>query len=113
MNKYRAKKTNCNNGHCHDSKRESKRCDDLHLFQRAGHIAGLCIEPQYYFHINGNPLKHPNGRRAGYKPDFSYSENGKVVCEDVKSSATMTEAAVLRMTLFRHLFPHIELRVMK
>lgn len=111
--KYNAKGTTCNQGHAHPSKREAKRCDELHLLLRAGQIDGLVYEPQYWFEINGIVMTHPNGRRVGYKPDFSYIERGKVVVEDVKSKATMTTDAVLRMTLFRHLFPAIELRVVQ
>lgn len=111
--KYHATATTCRQGHKHPSKREAKRCDELHILLRAGEISGLVYEPQYYFEINGEPIKHPNGRRVGYRPDFSYIERGKVVAEDVKSRATMTGDSVLRMTLFRHLFPAIELRVVQ
>jgi hypothetical protein len=112
-NKYGAKRTECAHGHTHASKREAKRCGELHLLLRAGQIEALVYEPQYWFEINGETIKHPNGRRVGYKPDFSYIERGRVVAEDVKSSATMTGDSVLRMSLFRHLFPGIELRVLK
>lgn len=111
--KYRAKATTCGQGHNHPSKREAARCDELHLLLRAGEISGLVYEPQYWFEIGGVQVKHPNGRRVGYKPDFSYIERGKIVAEDVKSKATMTGDAVLRMTLFQHLFPAIELRVVQ
>ena len=75
---------------------------------------GLQVEPQHYFvTADGREVKHQNGRRAGYKPDFSYVENGVKVCEDVKSVATMTEAATLRMTFFRHFHPDIDLRIIK
>jgi hypothetical protein len=110
-NKYGAKRTDCNHGHKHASGREAKRCNELHLLLWAKEITNLRVEPQYWFHINGEQVKHPNGRRVGYKPDFAYIEKLQDVCEDVKSSATMTEAAVLRMTLFRALFPEIELRL--
>lgn len=112
-NKFNAQRTDCQHGHSHPSKREAKRCHDLHLLLRAGAISALVVEPQFWFEINGEVIKHPNGRRVGYKPDFSYIEKGRVVAEDVKSSATMTGDAVLRMTLFRALFPAIELRVVK
>ncbi len=78
--------------------------------QRAGLISELQVEPQFHFVIGGSQVKHQNGRRVGYRPDFLYREAGKPIAEDVKSPATMTEASTLRMTLFRHLFPEIELR---
>ena len=112
-NKFYAKRTACQQGHSHASKREAARCGELYLLLRSGHISALVVEPQYWFEINGSVVTHGNGRRAGYKPDFGYIENGKHVVEDIKSGPTMTEAAMLRIALFRHLFPHIELRVVK
>lgn len=109
--KYGAKRTPCAHGHKHPSKREAKRCDELHLLLRAGEIDALVYEPQYWFEINGAGVTHGNGRRVGYKPDFGYLEKGRVVVEDVKGM--VTEAAQLRMTIFRALFPDIELRVLR
>lgn len=111
--KYGAKPTVCQHGHKHASKREAKRCVQLHLLQRAGEIENLEVEPQYWFVINGNQVKHPNGRRAGYKPDFGYTERGQDIVEDIKSDPTRTEAFALRAAIFRALFPTIELRVTK
>ena len=112
--RYFARKTVCTLGHKHDSKREADRCAELHLLFRSGAIDALVYEPQYWFEINGAVATHTNGRRIGYKPDFGYLENGKVVVEDVKAKNLHTsEASTLRMALFRHLFPSIELRVVK
>lgn len=109
--KYHAKATTCHEGHGHPSKRESSRCDELHLLQACGQIANLRYEPTFYFTINGVLLKHKNGRRANYKPDFTYTENGQKVAEDVKGFAARDFP--LREALFRHLYPEIELRVVK
>lgn len=109
MSKYFARATVCHQGHKHASAKEAKRCEQLHLLQRAGQISGLIVEPQFFFVIDGRELKHANGRRAGYKPDFSYTEKGQLVCEDTKGFAARDFA--LRAALFRHLHPHIELRV--
>jgi hypothetical protein len=111
--KYGAVRTTCQHGHKHASKREAARCAELHLLFRAGQIDALVIEPQFWFELDGEVMKHGNGRRIGYKPDFTYIENGTTVAEDVKGGPTNTEAAVLRMAFFRHLFPQIELRVVK
>jgi hypothetical protein len=115
MHKYRAKPTTCIHGHKHASKREAARCVELHLLQSAGEIADLVVEPQYWLTVNGVTVKHLNGRRAGYKPDFGYTEPewGQKVVEDVKSGPTMTEAATLRMAWFRALYPEIDLRVVR
>lgn len=110
-NKYHAKPTICQRGHKHASKREAMRCTDLHLLQMGGVISDLVVEPQFWFVINGDQVKHGNGRRVGYKPDFGYVENGRDIVEDVKGFAARDFE--LRASLFRHLFPTIELRVVK
>lgn len=115
MSKYFARKTTCKHGHSHASRGEARRCAELHLLQAAGEIVNLQVEPQFWFVIDGRPVKHGNGRRAGYRPDFLYTEVPTLndVVEDFKGGPTLTEAAVLRMALFRHLFPQFELRVVK
>lgn len=109
---YFARKTVCDKGHSHASRAEARRCYHLHQLQDAGEISDLRVEPQFWFVIDGEVVKHRGGRRVGYKPDFEYYERGAHVCEDVKArNGHTTEAATLRMTIFRHLHPGIELRV--
>ena len=109
-NKFNARKTVCRAGHKHDSKREAARCDELHLLLRAGDIERLEQQPQYWFAINGVQIKHQNGRRVGFKPDFRYWDrhSGSEIVEDAKGMKT--EAYVLRAAIFRALFPSVELR---
>jgi hypothetical protein len=109
--KYRAVKSQCNAGHTHDSKREAIRCNELHLMQAAGEITELTVHPQYWFVINGRQLKHPNGRRVGYKSDFEYNENGIWVTEDVKG--VIVRDWPLRRAVFIALFPNYLLRETK
>jgi hypothetical protein len=109
--KYRAVKAQCNAGHTHDSKREAIRCNELHALEAAGEISDLMIHPQYWFVINGRQLKHPNGRRVGYKSDFEYVENGMLVTEDVKG--VVVRDWPLRRAVFKALFPHHDLRETK
>lgn len=109
--KYRAQRTECSQGHSHPSKREAKRCDELHLLQACGQITNLVVEPQFWFVIDGRELKLSNGRRAGYKPDWTYSENTRPIAEDLKGFSVRDFP--LRSALFRHLHPEIELRVVK
>ena len=112
MKQYFAKKTVCNNGHTHDSKAEAARCDHLHLLQAGREIEGLTIAPVFKFAIDGEWLKMANGRVAQYTPDFTYSERGKLIAEDVKASnGHISRDVPLRFALFRHLFPEWELRV--
>lgn len=109
---YFARKTRCNLGHKHASRAEANRCYELHLLQDAGEISGLKVSPQYWFEINGSVVKHANGRRVGYKLDFEYTERGVHVAEEVKAkNLHLARDVPLRMALFRHLNPGIELRV--
>lgn len=111
MSKYFARKTTCQHGHAHASKREAARCAELHLLLRAGEIDALTVEPTYELHVDGTPIKMGNGHVARYRPDFTYLERGKVVAEDVKG--VIVRDFPLRAALFRHCYPEIELRVLK
>lgn len=108
--KYGAIKADCAHGHRHDSKREAKRCNDLHILERANKIMGLRVQHQFWFVIDGQQLKHKNGRRVGFKADFFYAELPFLndVAEDSKGFTVRDYP--LRSALFRALFPMIELR---
>ncbi len=109
-----ARKTACPHGHTHASGKEAKRCAELHLLFRAGRIGALVVEPTYELHHNGVPLRMRNGAVARYRPDFAYTENGKVVAEDVKAKNGFVERDVpLRWALFKANYPEIELRIVK
>lgn len=111
-NKFSARKTPCAHGHKHASAKEARRCNDLHLLQVGGEIAGLIVEPKFTFEVGGKPVMHLNGRKAVYTPDFSYVEKGRKVCEDVKGGkATQTEASTLRLAFARAMWPSIDWRV--
>lgn len=109
MNKYRAKKTPCAHGHTHASAREARRCNDLHLLERAGQIAGLQQQPVYRFAINGRPIKMDNGHEAKLTADFSYVENGRKVVED--SKGFIVRDFPLRWALAKAMWPEIDWRV--
>ena len=108
-NKFGAKKATCADGHLHASKAEARRCADLHELWRVGVIGDLTVQPQFWFIINGQQVKHANGRRVGYKADFSYWRGPRHVVEDVKGDYR-DDAWTLRKAIFRALFPDIELR---
>lgn len=109
--KHFAKKTPCGHGHTHASAKEARRCSELHVLQQCGLIAGLEIEPQFHFVINGRQVKLSNGRRAGIKVDFSYVENGIKVAEDVKGA--VERDFPLRWAIAEALWPTIDFRVIK
>ncbi len=108
-NKFGAKGCACSAGHRHPSKAEARRCDHLDLLARAGEISDLEVQPQFWFVIDGEQVKHEGGRRVGYRADFAYREGGRHVVEDVKGDYR-DDAWTLRKAIFRALFPDIELR---
>ena len=92
------------------------------LLFRAGEIDALTFDPVCEFAIEGRPLKMSNGRIARYTADFAYIEKGRTVWEEVKppkkknKKGHMVRFGVsrdvpLRLALFKHLNPDIELRV--
>lgn len=107
-NKYSAKKEACRHGHVHDSRKEARRCNDLHLLLRAGAISDLEQQPKYMFTINGVPVTALNGRQLRFTPDFRYRENGQLIVEDTKGVRTTDYQ--LRAAFFRALHPEIVLR---
>ena len=107
-NKYNARKTPCNFGHTHDSAREAKRCNDLHILERAGEITHLETQKAFKFSIDGRAVKLKNGHHAGIKIDFLYRENGQAIAED--SKGFVVRDWPLRRAIFCALYPHIELR---
>lgn len=101
MNKFSAKKVTLD-GMTFASKAEANRYAQLKLMERARAISDLQVQPLYPLVVNGIVI-------GTYKPDFSYDENKKRICEDVKG--VVTEAASLRMRVFRACYPSIELRI--
>lgn len=109
FNKYRAKKTNCAQGHTHGSSKEALRCNVLSQMQHCDLISDLEQQPQFWFTIDGRPLKHANGRCVGYKADFRYVDaNGRVVVEEVKGFSVRDWP--LRRAVFLALFPDLIFR---
>lgn len=109
-----AKKTACMNGHIHDSRKEARRCNDLHILQSAGAIIGLRNQPRYDFHIAGRPVRMGNGQCARVTLDFAYFEipGERAVAEDVKGRSKLADSRdwPLRRAIFKALYPEIELR---
>lgn len=107
-NKYGAVKTPCRHGHIHDSGREARRCDQLHMLQLGGSITELEHQVFFPFVIAGRELRYAGGRRVGVTIDFSYRENGLRVAEDAKGHRVRDWP--LRRAIFEALYPEIEVR---
>lgn len=75
------------------SKKEARRWGQLRIMEAAGEITGLRRQPKFVFVVHGYEV-------GSYKPDFSYyDKKGIFIVEDVKSTATRTEAYGLRKRL--------------
>ena len=75
-------------GYVFDSKAELARYADLRLLEQAGHISGLTVHPRHTIH---DAYTNADGKRRAkitYAPDFSYTEDDKLVFEDVKGVET-------------------------
>lgn len=103
MSKYGARKTICNQGHKHDSKKEANRCGELTLMEKAGVIEDLEQQPtfelQQTFRFNGKTY-----RKITYTADFKYFDTAidRVVVEDVKGVRTQVFRLKKKLFLYRH-----------
>lgn len=120
--KYRSQKIT-RDGLTFDSLKEYRRFCDLRLLEKSGAITDLkrqvpfeLIPAQYEeiptgeFYKRGDRKGQPKFKRVCieqsvvYNADFTYTENGKTVVEDTKSSATKTKDYILKrkMMLYFH-----------
>lgn len=83
-NKYGAKKTYCTARHLHDSGKESRRCEELMLLEKAGEIEKLVQQPIF-------PLHGISGAKVCiYRADFAFvdARTNVTVVEDCKGMKT-------------------------
>lgn len=78
--KFRAQKTVID-GHTFASKKEGSRYSILKLLEKAGEIQDLKLQPEWKIEINGIPI-------CRYIADFTYTQNGVKIVEDVKGFRT-------------------------
>jgi hypothetical protein len=104
QSKYRAQPTTVN-GIRYASKKEAKRCGELHLLQRLGEIRNLELQPKFPLKVNGELV-------CTYIADASYrdAKTGNWIVEDVKSPPTRTPVYRLKIKLLRALHPGIDHR---
>lgn len=98
LSKYGSTPTRCRQGTMHQSKLESRRCDELHILQGGNEISDLKAHPQprYRLEVNGTHI-------CDVQPDFEYLDrDGKLVTEDAKG--VFTEVARIKYKLFEALF---------
>ena len=110
--KYGAKKTTVD-GITFDSKKEAARYLELKMLEKGGHIQNLkrqvefeLIPAQYGPDIITAKGKRKRGplfeRAVKYKADFTYTENGEQVVEDVKGYRTPEYKIKRKLMLKEH-----------
>ena len=111
INKYKNIKTTVD-GFTFDSKGEANRYQELLLFQRAGEISELNIQPKYILQesFKKNGKTH---RAIAYIADFEYNDKilKRYIVEDFKGMET--EVFKIKRKLFEKRYPDLELRLVK
>lgn len=79
------------NGIKFDSRKQARRYDELMVMLRAGIISDLRLEPQFTLQESYVTETGQRIRAVRYTADFSYKFGGRLVVEDVKSTATRTK----------------------
>jgi hypothetical protein len=91
-----------------DSKAEMRRYQALALLQQAGEISDLTLQPSFELQPafkDGRGRKH---RPIVYQADFSYTEAGRRVVEDVKGAKTREYRLKAKILLYR--WPDLDFR---
>lgn len=96
MSKYNAKKTTVD-GLAFDSKREAARWLELKLLERAGEITDLRRQVKFTL-----IPKQQGERECAYIADFTYTEKGALVVEDVKGAKTPEYIIKRKLMLEKH-----------
>lgn len=99
-NKYNATRTD-HAGKTYDSKKEAVRASELQLLQEAGKISDL--KEQVEIELIP-PFSYEGKAHRGiyYRADFTYTEDGRHIVEDVKGYKTDTYRMKKKMLLQRY-----------
>lgn len=90
-----------------DSKKEAERYQFLKLLERANKISDLQLQVKFLI----VPKAGKNKRERFYVADFTYTENGVKVIEDVKSKITKKNPVYsLKKALMLYLYPEYDFR---
>jgi Fe2+ or Zn2+ uptake regulation protein len=96
-----------------DSVKEARRYQELKLLEKAGVIKNLELQKKFILipaqrepdgvGRTGRPVKgHVIERETSYKADFTYTENGRTVVEDVKGVKTKEYIIKRKLMLYIH-----------
>lgn len=116
--KYNSSKCLCNQGHKHDSRKEARRCNELHFLQMAHEISELEIQKKYILipaQREPSSEVYKRGPKKGqskegkvlekecaYYADFCYTENGRYIVEDTKGMRTPDYKIKKKLMLYVH-----------
>ncbi len=94
-----------------DSQAEARRYSELALLEAAGAITGLEVHPRFELQPAFTDSSGKRWAAITYEADFSYTEDGAPIVEDVKGMQT----AVFRLKrkLFLKAHPGLTLRVIQ
>ena len=87
-----------------DSQKEARRYDELMVMLRGGIISDLRLQPQFTLQESYVTETGERIRAIRYTADFSYRFGGKLVVEDVKSTATRTKEYLRNRKFMRSKF---------
>ena len=103
VSKYNARRVK-DDGYVFDSQAEHRRYCQLKLLESAGEIQCLAVHPRFELLPKEGKL-----RAVRYEADFSYTENGVLVVEDVKG--VQTAVFRLKMNMLRRRYPTVDVRI--
>ena len=101
-NKYNAKKTKVD-GILFDSKKEAVRYSELKLLEEAGLIENLALQVNFEL-----VPKTETERALNYRADFTYTEEGLEIVEDVKGKKT--DLYIAKRKMFKYKYPQYVFR---
>ena len=101
-NKYNAKKTRVD-GILFDSKKEAARYSELKLLEEAGLIENLALQVNFEL-----VPKTETERALNYRADFTYTEEGLEIVEDVKGKKT--DLYIAKRKMFKYKYPQYVFR---
>lgn len=85
-----------------DSLAEARRYEQLKLMEQAGAISDLRLQPRYELQRGFTDSAGVKQRAIVYIADFSYSEGGLRVVEDVKGKAVAAYLIKKKLFLFKY-----------
>lgn len=84
--KYGNRKTECHQGHRHDSKKEAHYCDELEIRKKAKDIIDYEVEPKQVLQKSFRGFDGKMVRAITYTPDFVVYHDGATEFIDIKGS---------------------------